>query len=57
MMIKLKEKRLRLLSAIVISLLVVNLALFAMKIINLSVFWAVISLAAIFAYNFLPKKT
>ncbi len=50
-----KSNYLKLLGLLIVLLLVVNLVLFALKIIAGLLFWAIIIVAAIFAYKFLPK--
>ena len=49
------KKLLRILVFLIILFLVVNLVLFALKIVSAILFWIVTILAAIFAYKYLPK--
>ena len=49
------KKLLRILVFLIILFLVVNLVLFALKIINVILFWAIMIAAAVFAYKYLPK--
>jgi len=49
------KKLLRILVFLVILFLVVNIVLFALKIISEILFWIIIIVAAVFAYKILPK--
>ncbi|MBI2558907.1 hypothetical protein HYW20_06305 [Candidatus Woesearchaeota archaeon] len=55
-MLKIKDRHLRILVILVIIFLVINLALFALRIISTILFWAIIAVAAVFAYKLLPRK-
>ena len=50
-----QKKLLRILVFLVILFLVINIVLFALKIITEILFWIIIIVAAIFAYKILPK--
>lgn len=50
-----KEKILKLIGYGVLAILILNLVMFALKIITGIIFWVVIILAALFVYKLLPK--
>ncbi len=50
-----RKELLKLIGVGVLIILLLNLLLFALRIITTLVFWAVIILAAVFAYQVLPK--
>jgi len=50
-----REDLLKLIGVSIIIFLLLNLLLFALKIITTLVFWIIIILAAVFAFNLLPK--
>ncbi|MDP3764928.1 MAG: hypothetical protein Q8R04_00290 [Nanoarchaeota archaeon] len=50
-----KNKYLKILVFLTILFLIVNIVLFVLKIIGVILFWAIIIVAAVFAYKILPK--
>ena len=50
-----KNNNLKILVILVVLFLVVNITLFALRIISVLLFWAIIIVAAIFAYKVMPK--
>jgi len=52
---KIKDKYLQLLVLLIVLFLVINIVLLVLRIITEILFWAIIIVAAIFAYKILPK--
>ena len=50
-----KNKYLKILVFLIVLFLVLNIVLFALKIISKLLFWIIIIVAAVFAYKVLPK--
>jgi hypothetical protein len=50
-----KNSTLRILVFLAVAVLVINIILFALKMVNYIVFWALIVAGAVFAYKVLPK--
>ena len=51
-----KNKHVKILVLFIILLLILNITLFALKLINETIFWIVIIASAVFAYRMLPRQ-
>ncbi|MEW5896690.1 MAG: hypothetical protein AB1668_03295 [Nanoarchaeota archaeon] len=52
---KLNKRNLKIIGFVVLGILILNLVLFALRIINALVFWVVIAFGAVFVWLILPK--